>query len=169
MSILKYENIYGHNQLDKQRCKWKWSYRVFAQNGATTDHAIPELLLMLSGLQSYSNNVASAGFKGACSVFFLFKTCFYCAEKSSIIKKSNSTTHLEIFTDRVHIRLWPLSSQLVHAYFVANHWLNWSQYKAYGISQFGTVVWAKAWTSIQLLLMCTLSANTWTYFFTSNK
>ena len=54
-----------------------------------------------------------------------------------------------LFAERVHVRLWPLSSQLVHAFFVTNHWSKWTQYKAYGISKLGTGVWAKAWTSIQ--------------------
>ena len=47
--------------------------------------------------------------------------------------------------------------QLVHTYFVTNHWSKWSQYKVYGIiiilNRSG--VWAKARTSIQWLLMCT--------------
>ena len=30
------------------------------------------------------------------------------------------------FADRVHIRLWPLSSQLVHTFLVMNHWSKWS-------------------------------------------
>ena len=54
--------------------------------------------------------------------------------------------------------LWPLSSQLIHTFFVMNHWSKWSQYKAHGISFFLKGVWAKAWTSIQwyptLLVNC---------------
>ena len=44
----------------------------------------------------------------------------------------------------VHVRLCMSSGQLVHAFFVTNHWLMWSQYKSYGILWFGTGVWAQA-------------------------
>ena len=64
-----------------------------------------------------------------------------------------------LFADRVHVRLWPLSSQLVHALFVMNHWSKWSEYKTYSMSNFERVVRAKTWTSNQWLLTYTLSAN----------
>ena len=69
------------------------------------------------------------------------------------------------FADRVHVRLWPLSSQLVQTSIVMNDWSKLSQYKAYGISQFGTGVWAQVWTSIQWLLTCTLSSNFWPFMY----
>ena len=68
-------------------------------------------------------------------------------------------TSASIFAVVVHVRIWPLLGQLAHAFFVTNHWSKWSQHKAYGISKFGTGVWAKAWTSNQWLLTCTTTAN----------
>ena len=77
------------------------------------------------------------------------------AVTSRPISKWDSLHNKIVFTDTVHVRLWPLSSQLVHAFPIMNHWSKWSQYKAYGISLFRACVEAKAWISIQWLLMCT--------------
>ena len=64
-----------------------------------------------------------------------------------------------IFTERVHIRLWPLSSQLVHAFLVTNNWSKWSQHKTYDLLWFVTGAWIKAWTGNQWLLTSILSVN----------
>ena len=60
-------------------------------------------------------------------LLYPFRVVFCCLSISA---------EVTLFADRVHARLWPLalSSQLVHAFFVMNHWSRWSQYKAYGIS-----------------------------------
>ena len=49
-------------------------------------------------------------------------------------------------------------------FFFTNNWSKWSQYKFYGISQFGQMGQAKAWTSNQWLLTRTLSMNNFTLY-----
>ena len=43
--------------------------------------------------------------------------------------KSSQRCILWQFLDRVHVRLWLLSSRMVYVLFVMNHWSKWSQYK----------------------------------------
>ena len=64
---------------------------------------------------------------------------------------------LFLFADRVFIGLWPLSSQLVSLLWTTDR--NDHSTKPNTYSNFGTGVWAKAWTSIQKLLTWNLSAK----------
>ena len=72
------------------------------------------------------------------------------------------TTMLKWWNDLFFIWLqsirWIMTVVRLTSFFV-NHWWKWSQYKACGISYFGTGLWAKAWTSIQKLLTWNLSAK----------